>query len=287
VALREQEEEEGEGYFASVSDLMVGILFVFLLMLTVFALNYREAEQKQEVSRAELDAAKEKARLQTARADRLWKQLKDAAAQLQRDIEASSNARDRLLAKLETALQEHGIPVRVDWQAGVLHLHESVLFQPTDASLGPEQRKKVGSLADALTRILPCFTAPSERTPCEQPDLTVLETVLIEGHTDKRPIISGRYRDNDQLSTERALAVFGELLRVQPNLEALRNADNTYPLLGVSGFGARRPLPEAQGETEADYAPNRRIDLRFLLARTAELDRLRSQIQAALNENEQ
>ena len=65
------EEEGGDGYFASVSDMMVGILFVFLLMLTVFALNYREAEQRQEVSRAELEEAKEEAQLQTIRADRL------------------------------------------------------------------------------------------------------------------------------------------------------------------------------------------------------------------------
>jgi len=56
--------------------------------------------------------------------------------------------------------------------------------------------------------------------------------------------------------------------------------------LGVSGFGARRPLSEAQGETEADYSLNRRIDLRFLLARSAELERLHNQIEAALKENE-
>jgi chemotaxis protein MotB len=42
-------DETGEGYFASVSDLMVGILFVFLLMLTVFALNFREEEDKQKI----------------------------------------------------------------------------------------------------------------------------------------------------------------------------------------------------------------------------------------------
>src|ERR1700739_4258924 len=42
-------DEEGEGYFASASDLMVGILFVFLLMLTVFALNFRDAEDDQKV----------------------------------------------------------------------------------------------------------------------------------------------------------------------------------------------------------------------------------------------
>jgi len=43
-------------------------------------------------------------------------------------------------------------------------------------------------------------------------------------------------------------------------------------------------MTRAQGETETDYALNRRIDLRFLLARTAELERLRDQIEAALKE---
>ena len=74
--------------------------------------------------------------------------------------------------------------------------------------------------------------------------------------------------------------------RAQPSLDALRNADGSYPLLGVSGFGDRRPLPQAQGRTEADYGLNRRIDLRFLLARTAELERLRGQLEAALKESE-
>ena len=50
-------------------------------MLTVFALNYREAEQQQVVSRAELEAAKEEARLQADRAEHLRNLLKEAAAQ--------------------------------------------------------------------------------------------------------------------------------------------------------------------------------------------------------------
>jgi len=60
MALRDHEEGGAEGYFASVSDLMVGILFVFP-MLTVFALNYRVAEHDQEVSRARFDIEKAQA----------------------------------------------------------------------------------------------------------------------------------------------------------------------------------------------------------------------------------
>jgi len=281
MAFRDHEEGGAEGYFASVSDLMVGILFVFLLMLSVFALNYRVAERDQEVSRARFDIEK-------ARADRVGELLEQAAAQLQQDIEASSNARDRLLATLETTLSQRGIQVWVDRQAGILHLPGDLLFDTLSATLGPRQRDSVGIVANALARILPCFTPITDRTSCDPPNLPVLETVLVEGHTDRRPIgVAGTgFRDNDQLSTERALAVFAELRRAQPSLDALRNADGSYPLLGVSGFGDRRPLPQAQGSTEADYGLNRRIDLRFLLARTAELERLRGQLEAALKESE-
>ena len=117
--------------------------------------------------------------------------------------------------------------------------------------------------------------------------LANFESVLVEGHTDRRPIsgTGSPFRDNDQLSTERALTVFAELQHMQPMLDTLLNADRSYPLLGFSGFGARRPLPNAQGDTEPDYSLNRRIDLRFLLARTAELERLRNQIEAALKES--
>ncbi len=219
-------------------------------------------------------------------ADRLRSLLEQAAAQLQQDIEASSKARDRLLTTLETTLSQRGIRVSVDRQAGILHLPGDLLFGTLSATLAPRQRDSVDILADALAQTLPCFTPIADRTHCDPADLPILETVLVEGHTDRRPIgiVGAGFRDNDQLSTERALAVFAELRRVQPGLDALRNADGSYPLLGVSGFGDRRPLPQAQGDTENDYALNRRIDLRFLLARTAELERLRNQIETALKE---
>jgi chemotaxis protein MotB len=281
MAIRDLE-EDGDGYFASVSDLMVGILFVFLLMMTVYALNYRRAEQNQEVSRKELETAQKEA-------DRFRRLLENALRQLRRDLEASSSARDRLLTTLERDLNARGIKVTVDRQAGVLHLPGDLLFGTLSATLGPKQRESVDVLADALAKTLPCFTPIHDQTArCETADLPILESVLVEGHTDRR-LINGTgspFRDNDQLSTERALTVFAELQRVQPQLDMLLNADRSYPLLGFSGFGARRPLPGALGDTEADYAQNRRIDLRFLLARTAELERLRAQIEAVLKDSE-
>jgi chemotaxis protein MotB len=162
MALRDHEEGGAEGYFASVSDLMVGILFVFLLMLTVFALNYRVAEHDLEVGRARFDSEK-------ARADRVRDLLEQAAVQLQQDIEASTNARDRLLTTLQTILSQRGIEVWVDRQAGILHLPGDLLFETLSATLGPRQRDSVGILATALARILPCFTPITDRTRCAPP----------------------------------------------------------------------------------------------------------------------
>lgn len=278
MAIRDIEEEESGGYFASVSDLMVGILFVFLLMLTVFALNYRDAEHNQEVSRQEFLKQKQKF-------DELKKFLQRKAEELQRAIDASTNARSRLLQELETTLNDRGVKVWVDKDAGILHIQGDMLFETNIAV--PKNRDSVDIVADALARFLPCFTPISDRAQCDPADLPILETVLIEGHTDRRAITGGGlFRDNDQLSTERALAVFAEFKRVQPGLDTLMNADRTYPLLGVSGFGARRPLPHHEGDTEADYALNRRIDLRFLLARNAELERLHREIEQALAASE-
>ena len=53
--------EEDESYFISMTDLMVGLLFIFIIMLMVFALQYREAERKN--LEAELVIKKTTARL--------------------------------------------------------------------------------------------------------------------------------------------------------------------------------------------------------------------------------
>lgn len=302
------EDEAGEGYFASISDLMVGVLFIFLLMLTVFALNFRDAEEEQVIERARYEEAlrraeaaehealrqqerarreAEEAARQRTRNEELRRLLSEAVAQLERDIESRQVMRNQLLLSLEQALLKQGVRVTLDPEAGVLRLSGDLLFETGQAVYRQEATGTVQALADVLAGVLPCYTDGGAATGCGGDTMPILETVLVEGHTDRQPYRNlaqdqSRAR-NDRLSTDRALAVFQSLRQTQPVLDGLRNSGG-LPLLGVSGYGERRPLPEARGTSEEDYRQNRRIDLRFVLsARTSEeLQRLRDQIRNVL-----
>lgn len=297
-------ETEGDGYFASVSDLMVGVLFVFLLMLTVFALNFRDAEDGARVTIEELRAALEEVEKQKSIAEeqqklalrkeaenlQLRKLLEGAIAQLERDIERRQFLRGAMLESLETSLQQKGVRVSIDKQSGILRLSGDLLFQTGQEVYRPEAAVTVRTLAQVLGEVLPCFANQVSTSAC--PEATpILETVLVEGHTDRQPYrgvsLSESQARNDELSTRRALVVFQTLRQTEPDLEALRNADG-MPLLGVSGYGQRRPLADAVGDTQQDYERNRRIDLRFVLtSRTSdELETLRRQIRSVLEDTQ-
>jgi chemotaxis protein MotB len=74
--------------------------------------------------------------------------------------------------------------------------------------------------------------------------------IVIEGHTDNVPISTSRFRDNWQLSTERALSVLNYILRDQ-RLNATR-----FSAAGYSEFN-----PIVPNDTPANRALNRRVDI--------------------------
>jgi flagellar motor protein MotB len=281
--------EGSEGYFASVSDLMVGVLFVFLLMLTVFALNYRDAETAQTTERAKYEqaardlaaqqaialAAQAESRTEAAENGQLRTLLGRTAERIQADAEDRAAARLALLTRLQRDLRERQIEVAVDPEPGVLRLSGDALFETGSAALGAKARPVVRTLAEALARILTDGGAAA------------LETVLVEGHTDRQRfqgLDAAESQDrNDRLSADRALAVFLELRRDQPVLDMLRNAAG-QPLLGVSGYGERRPRADLVCGADGNCPGNRRIDLRFVIsARTpADVRRMLDDVAAAL-----
>ena len=114
-----------------------------------------------------------------------------------------------------------------------------VLFAPGQADIGPTGQSQLAQLAVALADIA-----------AKIPD-DINWVLQVDGHTDNLPVRAGRYTDNWDLSTERALSVVRFL--VMQGVPAER--------LAATGYGEFQPL--ASGDTAADRRLNRRIELKI------------------------
>lgn len=269
-------EEEEENYFVSMTDMMVGILFIFIIMLMVFALQFQrqtdESEHQADKSKAQIEEVLEKVRQVSEQLHSLRSEINEELE----DLSQSQRERTALLTDLERELKATGLDVQIDRENGVLRLTENAIRFATDKSnLSAQASDNVRKLAAVLALVLPRYTScvvSTTATDCKQ--LTpgaAIDTVFIEGHTDKQgsETSAGDSR-NWQLSTERAVETYRTLTSFEPSLRALRNPEKKE-ILSVSGYSSTRPIPgtemAAQGIeiTQQAWEKNRRIDMRFVM----------------------
>ena len=114
-----------------------------------------------------------------------------------------------------------------------------VLFAPGQADIGATGQQQLSKLAVALADIA-----------AKIPD-DINWVLQVDGHTDNLPVRAGRYTDNWDLSTERALSVVRFL--VSQGVPAAR--------LAATGYGEFQPL--TSGDNAEDRRLNRRIELKI------------------------
>lgn len=243
--------EEGENYFVSMTDMMVGVLFIFIIMLMVFALDFRT---KTDVQEDAIDVAREVAR-----------KLEELRTQVRGEITSLDEAqqtRRRLLQDIETQLRSEGLNVQIDEANGVLRLTEdAVRFDTARSDLVGKAKANVDKIARVLDRVLPGYAACKTNDTalnCKDGGGPSVETVFVEGHTDS----TGVDASNWQLSTERAVNTYRALVTGAPGLRALRNRQNEE-VISVSGYSSTRPIDGL--DSRDAWARNRRIDLRFVM----------------------
>lgn len=292
---RQAVEEEEENYFVSMTDMMVGILFIFIIMLMVFALQFKQqtdetAEQKTK-SEAQMEQILEKVR-------RVSSQLNDVRQQVSLQLEELSQSqrqRNRLLTDLRDELRAAGLDVQIDEENGVLRLTENAIrFASEQSNLDAEARENVRKLAEVLARVLPRYTTYVETNGALVPkDLApgaAIDTVFLEGHTD----ITGQDAKNWQLSTSRAVETYRALTEYQPSLRSLRNREESE-IISVSGYSSTRPISDATvgGDDKKNRSQvlerNRRIDMRFVMQvdpsdKLNEVLKLTDSMQSQINE---
>jgi flagellar motor protein MotB len=251
AATAETEPEAGENYFVSMTDMMVGVLFIFIIMLMVFALDFRT---KTDVQDSAIEASREVAR----KLEALQQDVKAEIAVMDR----SQEARRTLLTTLKSQLEADGMDVQVDDANGVLRLTEdAVRFDVNQATLPERARTNVGRIARVLEKVIPTYVAcrvSAGQNKCRTGVDSSVETVFIEGHTDQ----TGDDKLNWPLSVERSVNTYREIVAAAPVLRSLRNTRNEE-IISVSGYASTRPIDP--NDNRDAFARNRRIDLRFVM----------------------
>lgn len=226
--------DEGS-YLASVSDLMSGLMFIFIIVIVVFALGLKEQEVRKE--------------------DEV------------RRLRGAAEERTKLLEQVRDDLTKAGIQVTIAPEQGVLRLGEGILFGLGRADLDVQGQATVSHLARVLGQVLPCYTtAPPAAVPQHcggRGTAGRVDALFIEGHTDDLQLSgAGGFKDNWELSTARAKNIYLSLVASNTTLDLLKN-DDEQPVLSVSGYADRRGLHPNTSDTFR--ALNRRIDLRFVM----------------------
>src|ERR1700677_2468704 len=104
-----EEATEDENYFVSMTDMMVGMLFLFIIMLMVFALNFRKGDDASErIRKCLLAVVKENAALSADINARIASVTKTVQEPLDA-LELAADQRQRLLTDLKNKLNAEGI----------------------------------------------------------------------------------------------------------------------------------------------------------------------------------
>ncbi len=157
-------------------------------------------------------------------------QERHARAQRDEEFAEISGTYAKLVDQLESELAAGQIEIfRLEGRLQVRAL-ESILFDSASARIKPEGRDVLAKVAEQLKSI------DGHR-------------IVVEGHTDSRPIETERFPSNWELSAGRAAGVVRFLVE-----QGLDPAD-----LAASGHGSQQPI--AENATSDGRARNRRIEI--------------------------
>lgn len=258
--------EEGESYYVSMTDMMVGVIFIFIIMLSYFAFEFRSTTTRLITARHPETAAllQTAANLTPKTADievdykaqvlcvpeaALSETGQGAAGQRRcfafspptraaGQTASAADAQRLLMQALDADLRDAKAPITGDPSSGSLNFRADQLFQPGSADLSPEGRRIAGEVARTLASRLPClgYGVPAS---CPGGD-SKLAVVNVTSQTNL-DAFSAEGQEAAALALRRAAVFHQALTTAQPSLAALRNAPpgqpGSQPLLRVASLG--------------------------------------------------
>lgn len=208
-AVRRRPPEEGESYFMSMTDMMVGLLLIFIILLAYFALNLQSKTE---------------------------------------ELTGANRTRAEILNDLQQSLKDKGLQVEIDTKSGVLRLPDDVLFDKGKWELTGRGQEAISKVANAMVDVLPCYTVSDlcESEPLQHRiDAVFVEghtdSDLMSGGMNNYGLSVRRAETTFTMLQRNQPALRGFLNRPA-------GEDGSAPILSLSGYGPDRPVDRGESE---------------------------------------
>ena len=252
-------------YTLSISDLLMGFLFIFILILLKFIVDYHNKK------------------------DALSRPLKE---------------RDILLENLKKEIEKKDIKAKIDKKNGILELPEVLCFQKSKYTLNKKQEENLKDLRNIFVKVI-CYSNLDSKEMKKRWELTynkkfekkkycqnkkhvegLIDTILVEGHADSTPI--GSYfldkgiTTNVDLAMKRSQSVFEFLLKYKEPTQQNPMPSGNYlyalvnkkekSLFGMTSYGNLRSSSQRNDRKPASSTEKERcINIRFIMSQPDDL----------------
>ena len=226
----DQSIDEENPYWISFSDLMSGLLVIFILAAVALIIELTEQQEKINVDISEQKQA--------------------------------TKARKAVLYEIRDELLKNQILVEIADNDTVLRIPEKTLSFASNSDQIPKDQKTQDAVKYIGIALHNAINKKADALSSTKMRYEYLDTVFIEGHTDSWP--TRREKGNWGLSAFRAISLWeywNESVSLTPSFDSMINA-NGIKLFSVSGYAASRRTQLVE-KTAAQRSQNRRIDLRF------------------------
>lgn len=270
--------EHNSDYFISMTDMMVGVLFVFIIIVSYFVLELQKSLEKIELKEEVIVLTKHQTIVKQK--DNVIEKLEAEVERLKRNswelyVIAANNQRSEIILAISEVLKREGIQFTPDPVMGVIRLEGDGLFNQGSSDLHARDGavERINKLSAALFDNIQCYglhqegpktVLPTDFKVCN-PDHVFIEAVYVEGHSDSdtfRGVLRDGSRNNLELSARRATNTYEQMAEYTPMLTSIVNPLGQQAL-STAAYGSQRPI--AENTTAANKALNRRIDLRFVM----------------------
>ena len=230
---KKKEEPAGDGWLATYADTITLLLTFFVLLYSMSSTDAGKMQQLSEAFQTMMTGRKGDTILEY---DLYNGQvpLIGGESKIELSIDEGDDVQEEMYFQVKKFVQEYELQEIVDIvnteRGTVIQLRDNVLFETGSSALRGESKEilqAISSLLDSLTN-----------------------SIIVEGHTDNRPINTAEFPSNWELSVDRAVNVvryFVEEMGLDPSR------------FTAAGYGEFQPI--APNNTESNMAQNRRVNI--------------------------